>query len=213
MASTDSSRSNLGPLTTAFTYPAGCDVAVHESSGATIAYQAQTCSDNPDSPGGEQDNPDCWPQRAYGNLVGGVAFLGWGFYSPGLECPDGYVTACSATGADGWQFQFPLLDAIPLTYIETSSGESITGVSELRSVAIYAPLFQLVHRPSDVPSTPAETTSEADVRTASSELDNGASASSGSPNGGLPTGAQAGIGIGEERGACACRDEDADNAG
>ncbi|RYP69878.1 hypothetical protein DL771_005821 [Monosporascus sp. 5C6A] len=215
MASTDSSRLNLGPLTTAFTYPPGCDVAVI-TSGASIGYQAQTCSNNPNAAGGEQDNPDCWPPRLYGNLNGGIAFGGWGFYSPGLECPDGgfdCLTDQAGTRAQtclsvvtegsfltvqcsyGSSNNYGHLE-IPLTYTVTSSDESATGVSEVTSVSVYAPLFQLVHRPSDIPSIPAETTSDAGVRTASSELDDGLSTSSGNPNGGLPTGARAGVGVG-----------------
>lgn len=106
-----SARDNLGPLTTPFTYPSSCTLAVLECSTCSTGWQAQTCSDNTYNNQGVQDNPDCWPPRINGNLLTDVAFLGGGFYSPGISCPVGYSTACSATGggSTGYSFQYPLL--------------------------------------------------------------------------------------------------------
>ncbi len=107
-------RSNLGPLTTAFTYPASCTLNVVGCITCGLAWQAQTCSDNPANTQGVEDNPDCWPPRAADNGLATVAALnGWGFYSPAFRCPVGYTTACSATGtaANGFAFQFPILDS------------------------------------------------------------------------------------------------------
>lgn len=104
-------RTNLGPLTTAFTYPASCTNNVIQCSYCLVAWQAQTCSDNPNNAAGVQDNANCWPPRTTASTFStGVALNGWGVYSPGLSCPVGYNTACSATGTTigGFQFQFPV---------------------------------------------------------------------------------------------------------
>lgn len=104
-------RTNLGPLTTAFTYPASCNVNVMQCTYCLIAWQGQTCSDNPNNAQGVQDNVDCWPPRTENSAITtNVALLGWGVYSPGLSCPVGYNTACSATGTTigGYKFQFPV---------------------------------------------------------------------------------------------------------
>lgn len=41
-----------------------------------------------------------------------MPFRGWGFYSPGLVCPHGYTSACTATaGGDAqWPVQFEMLE-------------------------------------------------------------------------------------------------------
>ena len=103
---------NLGPLTTAFAMPPECNVAMAHvervldiplmgAKAATEAYLGQMCS---------RGNPaaaaSCWPP-----MTAKVAAMA-GYYSPGLECPVGYATACSATGgarglAD-WPTQFKL---------------------------------------------------------------------------------------------------------
>ncbi|KAF7551818.1 hypothetical protein G7Z17_g4745 [Cylindrodendrum hubeiense] len=104
-------RTNLGPLTTEFTYPASCTVVVKNCETCDGGWQAQTCSDNTSNSQGVQDNVDCWPDRDDPQLPTGVAVNGWGFYSPGISCPVGYSTACVATGSKdgGWPFQFVVL--------------------------------------------------------------------------------------------------------
>ncbi|KAI1127277.1 hypothetical protein F5Y10DRAFT_293065 [Nemania abortiva] len=106
-------RTNLGPLTTLFTYPAHCTVAIEDCSTCDVFWQAQTCSDNSFNAQGVQDDPQCWPARQNLDLSTGVALNGWGFYSPGISCPSGYATSCVATGTvdGGFPFQFPLLDS------------------------------------------------------------------------------------------------------
>lgn len=112
---TTTARTNLGPLTTAFTYPSSCAIAVQECADCALAWQAQTCSDNSFNTQGVEDNVDCWPERTNPDISTEVALNGWGYYSPGLECPKGYRTACSATGtgtsSGGFSFQFPLLES------------------------------------------------------------------------------------------------------
>ncbi|KPM45204.1 hypothetical protein AK830_g1329 [Neonectria ditissima] len=109
-----SSRSNLGPLTTVFKYPDSCAVAVQECTDCATAWQGQSCGDNSFNTQGVLDNPNCWPSRDDDDApYTYAALLGWGFYSPGLECPDGYATSCVATGSvdGGFNFQFSVLES------------------------------------------------------------------------------------------------------
>lgn len=105
-----SARTNLGPLSS-FTYPASCSVVVQDCSTCTYGWQGQSCGTNKFNTQGVQDNLDCWPPRGNDNISSGVAVNGWGFYSPGIDCPVGYVTACASTpGAEGgFPFQFSIL--------------------------------------------------------------------------------------------------------
>ncbi|KAK0732005.1 hypothetical protein B0H67DRAFT_474827 [Lasiosphaeris hirsuta] len=111
---------NLGPLTTTFTPPAACTVAVGAVDGGllgllggavpSIAFLGQSCSR-----GKGVDATTCWPPTSSGAQARSAPPLnGWGFYSPGVHCPAGYATACSATGGSGggsgWPVQFRLLD-------------------------------------------------------------------------------------------------------
>ncbi|OAA57550.1 hypothetical protein SPI_07209 [Niveomyces insectorum RCEF 264] len=201
------SRTNLGPLTTPFTYPASCTVNVLQCSTCNVAWQGQVCSDNPNNDQGVEDNPDCWPARSNPDVTTAVAFGGWGYYSPGLECPVGYATACTATGSAtaGFVFEYvPLasetvVGCCPTDYtclnigagqtcvsyastssfpaVQCASGSSngfhyaavptVVFVSattvgtttvpattlDIDTVTLYAPLFQLVHQPTDLLST------------------------------------------------------------
>ncbi|KAI3316879.1 hypothetical protein HD806DRAFT_516413 [Xylariaceae sp. AK1471] len=117
------SRSNLGPFTTAFTYPASCAVAVQSCATCDVFWQGQTCSDNTFNAQGVQDNTQCWPSRKNSHISTGVALGGWGFYSPGVSCPVGYATSCVATGTvdGGFPFQFSILES------ETAVGCCPTG--------------------------------------------------------------------------------------
>ncbi|KAK4646952.1 uncharacterized protein QC761_100190 [Podospora bellae-mahoneyi] len=111
---------NLGPLTTTFTPPPECTVAVGAGRGGflgdlfgggddkSIAYLGQACSRNR-----AVDDTACWPATSEGAESKKAPLNGWGFYSPGLHCPVGYATACAATGGSGggsgWPVQFRLL--------------------------------------------------------------------------------------------------------
>lgn len=110
----------LGPLTTTFTPPAECTVAVGGGRGGflgglfggqekDVAYLGQLCSRNRAA-----DATTCWPPTSDGAEEKSAPLSGWGFYSPGLHCPAGYATACSATGGSGgksdWPVQFRLGD-------------------------------------------------------------------------------------------------------
>jgi hypothetical protein len=106
-----SARTNLGPLTEAFTYPASCNAVVLQCATCNDGWQAQKCGTNTRNPDGVQDAPDCWPPRQGDAFPTSVALNGWGFYSPGVQCPIGYTTACRATGsvAGGFPFEFEVL--------------------------------------------------------------------------------------------------------
>ncbi|KAM0438704.1 hypothetical protein ACHAPT_001461 [Fusarium lateritium] len=105
-------RTNLGPLTTTFTYPAKCSATALACTDCDLGWQAQSCGTlNSANTQGLQDDTDCWPPRS-SSMSAPYALNGWGYYSPGLECPDGYEPACSATGSmtGNFNFQFSILD-------------------------------------------------------------------------------------------------------
>lgn len=116
-----SPRTNLGPLTTQWKYPDRCTAAVIGCSTCDGAWQAQTCGDNDANTvstrkhfsgrsnrilqQGVLDDTDCWPPRK-SSMKAGNAVLGWGFYSPAFDCPQGYKVACSAYGPETGNFNF-----------------------------------------------------------------------------------------------------------
>lgn len=128
---TGQGRTNLGPLTTTFTQPPSCTVAVaeHDSDGMA-GFLAHTCALTQVNSIG-LDDTSCWPSTSSGAAAPSATFQGWGFYSPGTICPTGYVSACSATGgtsgSSGWPVQFELYEA------ETAVGCCPRYVHELTS--------------------------------------------------------------------------------
>ncbi|UPL03169.1 hypothetical protein LCI18_014103 [Fusarium solani-melongenae] len=93
-AITSQSRTILGPLTTTFTQPSSCRDLVGLCETCHAAFQGQSCGHM-----GAQDNPS--PTHP---------LKGWGIYSPGVVCPSGHTSACTAT-ADGnseWPVQFSM---------------------------------------------------------------------------------------------------------
>ncbi|KAF2262040.1 hypothetical protein CC78DRAFT_325977 [Lojkania enalia] len=114
-----SPRPNLGPLTTTFTPPTYCTRPNLACSTCKSAWRAQSCAQDSSGPRPEDDT-GCWPRAtSYPNEP---PLVGLGFYSPGVVCPTGYTSACTAafeasdqsmtipTPApfDG-RFQFPLV--------------------------------------------------------------------------------------------------------
>ena len=97
-------RSNLGPLTTTFTPAPSCSVNIYRADDPSIAWQGQECSS-----GNPNDATQCWPTATVSAPQ--PPFFGWGFYSPGLICPQGYTVACTTASnpAGAFSFQFPLL--------------------------------------------------------------------------------------------------------
>ncbi|KAL3463937.1 hypothetical protein BJX64DRAFT_286898 [Aspergillus heterothallicus] len=247
--STTSSRSILGSLTTTFTYPSSCTVAIRQCETCNLGWQAQTCVD--DSSINVADNSDCWPARTASPVQLGTGLGGLGFYSPGIYCPVGYETSCSATGSvdGGFPFQFPILQSetaigccppgFSCTYdpgtgnaqtclrmattgsfaaAECSSGETngfsyITVPESLTNTVsdseepvtfstftIVAPLFQLVFRSNDIPTS---TNTASITSTATTPTSTGPVQTQSPSNEGLSTGAKAGIGVGVSLGVIA----------
>ena len=103
----------LGPLTTTWTgMPASCTVHALICSTCSTAFQGQKCST--DEVKGEQiitDNSGCWPPTTPGAGTPPRPLAGWGYYSPGLVCPSGYSTACTAQhgGRSEWDVEFNLV--------------------------------------------------------------------------------------------------------
>lgn len=97
-------RNILGPLTTVFTAPQECTLAGIISS-RTSAYRGQDCIVDH-----LVDASSCWPQATAAAPLKSPPLNGWGFYSPGISCPAGYTSACSATqgSSTGWEMQFPM---------------------------------------------------------------------------------------------------------
>ncbi|KAJ4287854.1 hypothetical protein N0V88_007565 [Collariella sp. IMI 366227] len=102
---TNRGRAILGDLTTTFTPPAPCTTAIGLCETCNVAWWGQTCGmERP------EDNASCWPTTTDGAPEAASAFYGWGFYSPGLECPVGYTSACTAVegGMSEWRVQFQM---------------------------------------------------------------------------------------------------------
>lgn len=109
-AITGQARTILGPLTTTFTQPPSCTVAVAAQDGnGLLGFLAHTCALPQENRLG-LDDTSCWPSTSSGAATPTVPLQGWGFYSPGTICPTGYASACSATGggSSGWPVQFKL---------------------------------------------------------------------------------------------------------
>ena len=103
-------RNNLGPLTTTFVPPDSCsDYGI--AGTAAGGFRAQECAG-----GTLLDNARCWPSATIAPPAPPLA--GWGFYSPGLVCPTGYASACTAypsgsspttTSGPSFSFNYALL--------------------------------------------------------------------------------------------------------
>lgn len=104
-AITSRPRVILGPLLTTFTPPPQCTVGVGICSTCNVVFLGQTCA-----PSGAQDATTCWPPTTSGAPAPKPTLQGWGFYSPGIACPSGYTSRCSAVADSdrepGWKLQF-----------------------------------------------------------------------------------------------------------
>ncbi|KAJ4302786.1 hypothetical protein N0V90_001677 [Kalmusia sp. IMI 367209] len=108
-------RINLGPLTTLFVQPPHCSRA---ALAGTQAILGQSCHPN-GATASAADDTGCWPRAtAYPTNVQS-SLNGMGFYSPGVMCPTGYHSACTAISTSKGmtaaapqvtgKFQFPLV--------------------------------------------------------------------------------------------------------
>ncbi|KAK1248606.1 hypothetical protein MKX08_006826 [Trichoderma sp. CBMAI-0020] len=121
MAQTGVAGVLLGPLTTTWTMPQTCSVFMPSCETCSDAYNGQSC--NPTHGGQVHDNTACWPPATSGVASPAWPFVGWGFYSPGLACPAGYTSACTAVYGQRppWPTQFSLVES------ETAIGCCPTG--------------------------------------------------------------------------------------
>ncbi|KAK0721869.1 hypothetical protein B0T26DRAFT_643555 [Lasiosphaeria miniovina] len=99
-------RVNLGPLTQVFTPPFDCAPLFPACTTCNFGWKGQECG-----PDGVRDATSCWPPTSQGIPAPTGALFGWGFYSPGVHCPAGYTSACTATAgpkttSQGWPVQF-----------------------------------------------------------------------------------------------------------
>lgn len=147
----------LGPLTTAWSMPDSCTNFVVNCAECTFGFRGQQCVAGTSSTNAE-DHTTCWPPAISRAGTPRHPFIGWGFYSPGLACPTGYTTACTAQhgGRAEWDIQFTLVPG------ETAVGccpeyvadcqrlfvSCQTGVltSFAQRVPVYEPQRQHVHR-------------------------------------------------------------------
>lgn len=111
-AAADTPTRNLGPLTTVFTPSPVCSSLFSATLGPKTfgMILGGQCDSNSAVP----DASDCCPPAANSDAAistGDVVNkLHRGYYSPGLYCPAGYTTACSATGTDDYfaaSFMYP----------------------------------------------------------------------------------------------------------
>lgn len=101
---------NFGPLVTRFTPPAACS-ALHAASGEEFGtlfprfQQGRRCDGDDDLP----NLKDCWPpfSDTTTNILFSASYNVQGYYSPGIQCPAGYTTACEASSYINTVFAFP----------------------------------------------------------------------------------------------------------
>ncbi|KAJ4353895.1 uncharacterized protein N0V89_005625 [Didymosphaeria variabile] len=108
-------RVNLGPLTTVFVPPPYCSRAALAGSQAVLG---QSCNPVDDKTASAADDTGCWPRATAYPSAAKLKLAGLGFYSPGLTCPQGHYSACTAISTSIGQtaappqvtgnFQFPL---------------------------------------------------------------------------------------------------------
>ncbi|KAF2446097.1 hypothetical protein P171DRAFT_357203, partial [Karstenula rhodostoma CBS 690.94] len=108
-------RVNLGPLTTVFVPPPYCSRAALAGSQAALG---QSCN-AVDKTASAADDTGCWPRATAYPADTKSKLAGLGFYSPGLTCPQGHYSACTAVSTSKGQtaaapqvtgkFQFPLV--------------------------------------------------------------------------------------------------------
>lgn len=109
MAVTGRAGVMLGPLTTSWSIPSRCSVNYVNCETCIEAFRGQHCVTSGGT-GPVEDDIGCWPPAASLNQAT-HPFLGLGFYSPGLACPTGYTTACTAEYGRRaqWDIQFSLV--------------------------------------------------------------------------------------------------------
>ncbi|KAL1838749.1 hypothetical protein VTJ49DRAFT_2247 [Mycothermus thermophilus] len=100
----------LGPLTTAWSMPEDCKVNVVLCPTCDEGFRGQQCVVS-NGEARAEDHTRCWPPVTAAAGSPQWPFMGWGYYSPGISCPVGYTTACTAEygGRSEWAHQFTLV--------------------------------------------------------------------------------------------------------
>lgn len=122
-------RSNLGPMTTAWAQPSSCTIPMAVTQSAEGAFAdtqtvalglsclaSITCNSESISCSTSYfstPDPACVPPQTMS-----YNYAGDGFYSPGLVCPQSYTTACETTNAGTRNFQ---------PYYALTAGETAAG--------------------------------------------------------------------------------------
>ncbi|OCK98065.1 uncharacterized protein K441DRAFT_703601 [Cenococcum geophilum 1.58] len=119
------SRTIIGPLKSTFTPPPACSILVAQCATCTVAWQGQSCYSVDSSDEGAEDQASCWPPATATTPPAPLA--GWGFYSPGLNCPVGYTSACTAISqAQGSSSSVSLITPFVFQY-SLNAGETAVG--------------------------------------------------------------------------------------
>lgn len=107
MAYTQLVGTPLGPLTTTWTAPESCSWFYPACVDCDNAYAGQRC----EASGGNAmvDDIRCWPPATV-IAAPTPPLRGWGYYSPGIVCPDMHTAACTAVsgGKSDWEVEFRL---------------------------------------------------------------------------------------------------------
>ncbi|KAK4149950.1 hypothetical protein C8A00DRAFT_18438 [Chaetomidium leptoderma] len=100
----------LGPLTTTWSVPDSCTVHLLTCPTCAEGFRGQQCVVRSGT-GQAEDHTNCWPPATQKAGTPRYPFVGWGFYSPGLACPTGYTTACTAEhgGRSEWEVEFTMV--------------------------------------------------------------------------------------------------------
>ncbi len=99
----------LGPLTTTWSMPDSCTAFLVNCPTCDGGFRGQQCVVHSGT-GRAEDHTSCWPPARTQAGTPQYPFVGWGFYSPGLACPTGYTSACTAVygGRADWEIEFTL---------------------------------------------------------------------------------------------------------
>ncbi|KAF2234112.1 hypothetical protein EV356DRAFT_502747 [Viridothelium virens] len=123
-------RTVLGPLTTTYTFPEACtNLVAAQGEGQGNAWQAQSCAVSTFSDDtytdSQEDDAACWPTVTASTPT--PPLEGWGFYSPGLVCPAGWTSACTAALSSNGQTS-PVISGTSFTpQWSLTAGETAVG--------------------------------------------------------------------------------------
>ena len=150
MSRTIMSRTIIGPLKSTFTPPPACSILVAQCATCTNAWQGQSCYSIDSSDEGAEDQASCWPSATVTTPPAPLA--GWGFYSPGLNCPVGYTSACTAISqAQGSSSSVSLITPFVFQY-SLNAGETAVGCCPTCVARLSNKLLLLITRKVAIPA-------------------------------------------------------------